>query len=186
MSTPEPTDEELRAAMEEQLQSLRVEDVLLQTTVTLVNLAARRLGLAAGPEEKDIEQARLAIEGARGLVPLMPPEPSAQIREALSQLQMAYAQEVQAGGGGSGAPPAPGPPPAPGEPPAPGDPAAAPPGAPPPPGTAASEATGGGGTAPPPSPPPAPGESPEAARRRAEEEVERALARSKIWTPRGA
>ena len=180
MSTPEPTDEELRAAMEEQLQSLRVEDVLLQTTVTLVNLAARRLGLAAGPEEKDIEQARLAIEGARGLVPLMPPEPSAQIREALSQLQMAYAQEVQAGGGDSGAPAAPG------EPPAPGDPAAAPLGAPPPSGTAASEAPGGGGTPPPPSPPPAPGESPEAARRRAEEEAERALARSKIWTPRGA
>lgn len=168
MSTPEPTDEELRAAMEEQLKGLRVEDVLLQTTVTLVNLAARRLGLSAGPDERDIEQARLAIEGARGLMPIMPGEQTAQIREALSQLQMAYVQEAQAEAGGPGAPPAPGEPVSPGDPPPPQA-------APPPPG--APEGAGA---------PPPPGESVEQARRRAEEDAERAKARSKIWTPRGA
>lgn len=177
MSTPEPTEEELRAAMEEQLRDLRVEDVLLQTTVTLVNLAARRLGLAAGPEERDIEQARLAIEGARGLLPLMPTEQSDQIRDAMSQLQIAYAREAAAGGdpaapgaGSPGAPP--GAPPSQAAPP-PGTPPST--GAPPPPGAPPR----------PPDAPPAPRESPEEARRRAEEEAERAVARSKIWTPRG-
>ncbi|MDQ4129884.1 MAG: hypothetical protein M3133_02655, partial [Actinomycetota bacterium] len=61
----EPTEEELQAALEEQMRRISVQDVLLQTAATLVNLAARKVGL--GPEEsreeeKDLEQARLAIE----------------------------------------------------------------------------------------------------------------------------
>ncbi len=102
----EPTDEELRAALEEQMRSLRVEDVILQTVATLVNLAARRLGLATAPgedpsAEHDVEQARLAIEGVRALMPLTPEEQVEPIRQALSQLQMAFAQ--QAGGAGAAA-----------------------------------------------------------------------------------
>jgi hypothetical protein len=101
------SEEELRAAyeaqLEEQLRTLRVEDVLVQTIVTLVNLGGRRAGLAPGTEdEQDPEQLRLAIEGARALLGLIEPQlgPDATaIREALSQLQMAYAQ--LAGGGGS-------------------------------------------------------------------------------------
>ena len=98
MSEQEPNEEELRAALEEQMRRIRVEDVLLQTIVTLINLGARRLGIA-GPEdeagERDPEQARLAIEGARALVGLLPAEQLGPIRDALSQLQMAYAQTVQ-------------------------------------------------------------------------------------------
>ena len=65
-----PTEEEMQAALEEQMRRIRVEDVLLQTAVTLINLAARKLGLGAPPgedvsEERDLEQAKLAIEGAR-------------------------------------------------------------------------------------------------------------------------
>jgi hypothetical protein len=106
-----PTEEELRAAFEEQMRSIRVEDVLLQTAATLVNLGAHRLGLTAPPDQdpppdRDLPQAKLAIEGARALMPLCPPEQSEPIRQALSQLQMAYAQEAQAGGA---------PPPGPGE-----------------------------------------------------------------------
>lgn len=98
-----PTEEELRAAFEEQMRSIRVEDVLLQTAATLVNLGAHRLGLTAPPgqdppPDRDLPQAQLAIEGARALVPLCPPEQSEPIRQALTQLQMAYAQEAQAGG----------------------------------------------------------------------------------------
>jgi len=105
----EPTEEELRAALEEQMRHIRVEDVILQTVATLVNLAARRLGLAAAPgedpsEERDIEQARLAIEAVRALVPLSPEEQMEPVRQALTQLQMAFAREAQAGG--AGAPPA--------------------------------------------------------------------------------
>ena len=97
MSDPQgqPTEEELRAALEEQLRQLRVEDVLLQTIVTLVNLAGRRL-TAEG--EKDPEQARLAIEAVRALLPLSPQEDLGPVRDALSQLQMLYARETQGGG----------------------------------------------------------------------------------------
>jgi hypothetical protein len=100
MSEQEPSEEELRAALEEQMRRIRVEDVLLQTIVTLINLGARRLGIA-GPEdeagERDPEQARLAIEGARALIGLLPAEQLGPIKDALSQLQMAYAQTVQGG-----------------------------------------------------------------------------------------
>jgi hypothetical protein len=95
-----PTEEQL-AAFEEQLKRIRVEDVLVQTAVTLVNLGARRLGLTGEPEARDLDQARLAIEGARALLPLVPIEGLEPVRDALSQLQMAY---VQAAGGAPQAP----------------------------------------------------------------------------------
>jgi hypothetical protein len=95
----QPTEEELKAyaaQLEEQMRQLRVEDVIAQTIVTLVNLGGRRAGLAPGTEsERDPEQLRLAIEGARALLPLIESElgPDGQaIREALSQLQIAYTQ----------------------------------------------------------------------------------------------
>lgn len=113
MSTPpeQPSEEELRAALEEQLRQLKVEDVLLQTVVTLVNLAGRRL---TAPDEQDPEQARLAIEAVRALLPLCPQEELAPVRDALSQLQMLYVRETQGQGGAeAGGPPPQEPPPEP-------------------------------------------------------------------------
>jgi hypothetical protein len=114
---PQMTEEELRAAyeaqLEEQLKTLRVEDVVVQTIVTLVNLGGRRAGLAPGTEaERDPEQLRLAIEGARALLGLIEAElgpDGAAIRDALSQLQLAYAQLAggPAAGGPEGGPAAP-------------------------------------------------------------------------------
>lgn len=120
-----PSEEDLQAALDEQMRRLTVPDVLLQTVVTLINLGARKLGLtedpeAAGAAERDLEQARLAIEATRALLPLVPAEVG-QIREALSQLQMAYAREA-----GVGTTPAPGEPGRPGGEPAPGAPGGAP------------------------------------------------------------
>jgi hypothetical protein len=103
-----PTDEEVRAALEEQMRRLNVQDVLLQTVVTLVNLGARKLGLTAPPEEAggepptpDLEQTRQAIEATRALLPLVSGD-LGPIRDALSQLQVAYARLAQ-GSPGSGA-----------------------------------------------------------------------------------
>ncbi|HYZ70685.1 MAG TPA: hypothetical protein VE528_03400, partial [Thermoleophilaceae bacterium] len=103
-----PSDEEVQAALEEQLRRLSVHDVLLQTVVTLVNLAARRLGLTApaeGAEAEgggvDLEQARTAIEATRALLPLVPGD-LGPIRDALSQLQVAYARAAQAAGAAAG------------------------------------------------------------------------------------
>jgi hypothetical protein len=94
----EPTEEELRAALDEQMRRITVKDVLLQTVVTLVNLSARKLGLAGGEDEKDMGQARMGIDAARALVPLLPAQEVAPVRDALDQLQLAFARE--AGGGG--------------------------------------------------------------------------------------
>src|SRR4051812_19109109 len=115
MSEQEPNEEELRAALEEQMKRIRVDDVLLQTIVTFINLGARRLGMAGPPEEageKDLDQARLAIEGARALLALVDGEELAPIKDALSQLQMAYVRETQGEGQAPGEPAAGGPQPA--------------------------------------------------------------------------
>jgi hypothetical protein len=99
----ELSEEELRAAYEEEMKRLRVEDVVIQTTVSLMNLGARKAGLAPGSEgERDLGQVQMAIDGARALLPLVEPQlgpNAAPIREALSQLQMAYAQLVAESGG---------------------------------------------------------------------------------------
>jgi hypothetical protein len=100
-----PTEEELRAAYEAEIKRVRVEDVLVQTVVSLINLAGRKAGLAPGTEdERDLDQVREAIEAVRALMPLVEgalgPD-AAQVREALSQLQLAYAQE-RGGAGGPG------------------------------------------------------------------------------------
>ena len=103
MSTPpdQPSEEELRAAYEQQIKQLRVEDVVVQTVVSLINLGGRKAGLAPGAEdEADPEQLRQAIEATRALLPLVEPMlgPDAkQLRDVLAQLQMAYAREAPAG-----------------------------------------------------------------------------------------
>ncbi len=98
----QPTEDELRAAYEEQLKQIRVEDVLVQTVLSLINLGSLRAGLVPGNEsEADAAQLRSAIEGVRALLPIVEPVlgPDArQIRDAVSRLQMEYAR--LAGGGG--------------------------------------------------------------------------------------
>jgi ubiquitin len=89
------SQEELRAAYEAELARVRVEDVLVQTVVSLLNLAARKAGLTGAQEEPDFEQVGQAIEATRALLPLVEPTlgaEAAQVRDALSQLQLAYAR----------------------------------------------------------------------------------------------
>ena len=91
-----PTEEELRAAYEAELKALRVEEVVAQTVVSLLNLGARKAGLLPGSEdEADAGQVALAVESVRRLLPLIEPalgENAGQIKDALSQLQVAYAR----------------------------------------------------------------------------------------------
>jgi hypothetical protein len=96
MSTtpPEPTEEELRAAYEEELKRLRVEHLVLESAVTIINLGMRRSGLVPGTEgERDAAQVQAAVEAVRALLPLLERTAAGQapqIRDALSQLQLAY------------------------------------------------------------------------------------------------
>jgi hypothetical protein len=98
----QPSEEELRAAYEAELSRISSADMILQAAVSLLNLGGRRLGLAPGSEgERDLEQVRDAVDGVRALLGILERSVPAQelrpLRDALSQLQMAYAREAQAG-----------------------------------------------------------------------------------------
>lgn len=107
------SQEELRAVYEAELARVRVEDVLVQTVVSLLNLAARKAGLTGAEEEPDFEQVGKAIDATRALLPLVEPTlgpEAAQVRDALSQLQLAFARAGKpaagAASGDEGGPPA--------------------------------------------------------------------------------
>jgi hypothetical protein len=102
----QPSEDEIRA-LEAELEKLTVDDVLVQTVVTLLNLGARKAGLAEG-SQADLPQVKQAIDAARALLPLLDEQHGEQlgpVRDALSRLQMAY---VQKSGGQAPAPEAPG------------------------------------------------------------------------------
>jgi hypothetical protein len=80
-----PSEEELRRRIEEGLRKVRMQDVLLESVVTIINLTARRIGKA---DERDLDQARLGIDAVRAVADLLDPEPQTQVRNALSELQM--------------------------------------------------------------------------------------------------
>ena len=84
----EPTEDQIR----EQIKQLKIDDVVVQTVVTLINLSGRRLTVEG---EKDLDQGRKGIEAARALLPFCPEEQVEPIKEALSQLQMVYVRETQ-------------------------------------------------------------------------------------------
>jgi hypothetical protein len=90
----QPSEEEIRA-LEAEMEKLTVDDVVLQTVVTLVNVGARKAGLVEG-SEADLPQVRKAIDAARALLPIVEPEHGqalGPVRDALSRLQMAYVQQ---------------------------------------------------------------------------------------------
>lgn len=74
------------------LQQLKVSDVLVQTLSTVSSLAYHRLA----EEHRDLEQARLAIEALRALVPVLresiPPELLRDFEQVTANLQLAYAK----------------------------------------------------------------------------------------------
>jgi hypothetical protein len=110
----QPSEEELRAAYEAELSRISSADMVLQATVSLLNIGARRLGLVGGSDpaapqqaspERDLEQVRDAIDAVRGLMPVIErraPQEARPLRDALSQLQMAYARESQAAAAAQG------------------------------------------------------------------------------------
>ena len=102
--TEQPTEQELREAYEAELSRITSAEMVLQAAVSLLNIGGYRLGLAAGPgegagPERDLDQVRDAIEGVRGLMPVLErsmPAELGPLRDALARLQMAYAREAGA------------------------------------------------------------------------------------------
>jgi hypothetical protein len=87
----EVTEQELLDA----LRQLQVSDLLVQTLSTVSSLAYHRLA----EEHRDLEQARLAIEALRALVPVLadavPPELTRDFEQVTANLQLAYAAAVE-------------------------------------------------------------------------------------------
>jgi Domain of unknown function (DUF1844) len=90
----QPSEAELMEQLEAELKKLKVGDVLVQTIFTISSLGYRRLG----EEDRDLDQARLAIEALRALVPVLKDTVSDQVTRDFDQMvanmQLAYAKAV--------------------------------------------------------------------------------------------
>ncbi|TML05198.1 MAG: hypothetical protein E6G36_03400 [Actinobacteria bacterium] len=90
-----PTDEELMKQLEEELQKLQVSDLLVQTLYTVSSLGYRKLS----EPDRDLDQARLAIEALRALLPVLEgtvgDELVRDFKQVTSNLQLAYADAAK-------------------------------------------------------------------------------------------
>ena len=90
---PQPTPEDLLEAVK----SMKVSDLLLSTAATLAQLGFAKLDEAT----RDLDQARLAIEGMRAVLATLegavPEEVVRDFNQVVANLQLAYAQAAAAG-----------------------------------------------------------------------------------------
>jgi len=106
-----PEQEQMLRQMEEEMRRVRVQDLIAQSVVSILNLSYRRI---AKEDERDLEQARAGIDAIGALVEQLEPEAQQEVRTALSQVQMAYAQAAEEPMSGDAPPPGPSAPPGPG------------------------------------------------------------------------
>jgi hypothetical protein len=90
----QPSEAELIEQLQEELAKLKVVDVLVQTVFTVSSLGYRNLG----EEQRDLDQAHLAIEALRALVPALkgavPDQVMSDFEQLLANMQLAYAKAV--------------------------------------------------------------------------------------------
>lgn len=89
------SDDELLKKLENELKALKVSDLLVQTLYTVSSLGYRRLS----EQDRDLEQARLAIEALRALLPVLEGSASDELvrdfKQVTSNLQLAYADAAK-------------------------------------------------------------------------------------------
>ena len=89
------SDEELLRQAEEELKKLKVSDLLVQMLYTVSSLGYRKLSA----DDRDLEQAKLAIEALRALLPVLegavPEDVLRDFRQVTSNLQLAYADAAK-------------------------------------------------------------------------------------------
>jgi hypothetical protein len=92
---PPESERELVEQLQAELGRLKVSDLLLQTVYTISSLGYHRLS----GETRDLEQARLAIEALKALVPVLegavPDEAVRDFNQVLANMQLAYAAAVE-------------------------------------------------------------------------------------------
>jgi hypothetical protein len=90
----EEEQQKLVDELQAELAKLKVSDLLLQTLYTVSSLGYQRLT----GEDKDLEQARLAIESLKALMPVLegsvPDEAMRDFQQVLANMQLAYASAV--------------------------------------------------------------------------------------------
>lgn len=90
-----PSDEQLLQQLEEELKKLKVSDLLVQTLYTVSSLGYRKLS----EEDRDLDEARLAIEALRVLLPVLEGSVADELvrdfRQVTSNLQLAYADAAK-------------------------------------------------------------------------------------------
>ena len=90
-------EERLARELAEELSRLRIEDVLIQTLITISSIGYRRLGLTEETkDDRDLQQAKLAIDTMTALTPILesvvPEELVRDFNQSVASLQLAYAQ----------------------------------------------------------------------------------------------
>ena len=89
-----PSEQEVMAQLQEELRRLKVSDVLVQTVLTVSSLGFHKLEA----ETRDLDQARLAVESLRALVPVLggfvPDDAVRDFNQMVANLQLAYAKAV--------------------------------------------------------------------------------------------
>jgi hypothetical protein len=100
-------EEELAQQLAEELRRLRVEDVLIQTLITISSIGYRRLGLTEDTrDDRDLQQAKLAIDTMGALTPILesvvPEDLVRDFNQSVASLQLAYAQAAGEGADGEG------------------------------------------------------------------------------------
>ena len=92
-----PREEQLIEELQAELAKLKVSDLLLQTVYTISSLGYHRLS----GEAKDLEQARLAIEALKALLPVLegaaPDDAVRDFNQVLVNMQLAYAAAASEG-----------------------------------------------------------------------------------------
>jgi hypothetical protein len=91
---PPADQQKLVEELQSELAKLKVSDLLLQTLYTVSSLGYHRLS----GEDRDLDQAKLAIESLKALVPVLegsiPDEALRDFQQVLANLQLAYASAV--------------------------------------------------------------------------------------------
>jgi hypothetical protein len=100
-------EEELARELAEELRRLKIEDVLIQTLITISSIGYRRLGLTEETkDDRDLQQAKLAIDTMTALTPVLenvvPGELLQDFNQSVASLQLAYAKAVGEGADGEG------------------------------------------------------------------------------------
>jgi predicted nucleic acid-binding protein len=89
------SDEQLLRQLEDELKKLKVADLLVQSLYTVSSLAYRKLS----EDDRDLDQAKLAIEALRALVPVLEGFVGEEIirdfKQVTSNLQLAYADAAK-------------------------------------------------------------------------------------------